>query len=188
MALTTGYLSTCATMYPVGRRKGFRPPFQHELARLGGRRFQHLLSVEVESCDSGWTKRAKGLLARRFFDAEEDCGGEVRPGDEPHLIEASHANQGKIVEVCILSAASFPVAPGIYEVLRSAVRARSDGRRARERVSAGPSRTCGRVFRGASRRNVSAFRRRVRVFFDQWTLVSVPPAAVARHPAFHDNG
>ena len=59
---------------------------------------------------------------------------------------------------------TFPVAPEIYEVLRSAVQARSDERRVMNeflQVHPGPA----GGFRGASNRNVSAFRRRARVFF-----------------------
>ena len=38
------------------------------------------------------------------FNAEEAARGEVRPGDEPHLVEGEVTDRGEIVEIRIFTA------------------------------------------------------------------------------------
>jgi len=111
----------------LGIKEGPALSLQHELAGPPGRCLQHLPYVEVECIlRLGMDEEGKGLLDEKAsFNTEEAARGEVRPGDEPRLIEGQVTERGQIVQLCIQSV-TLPVAPGMCEAPRSASQARSD--------------------------------------------------------------
>ncbi len=63
-------------------------------------------------------EEGKGFLDEEAsFNAEEAARGEVRPGDEPRLVEGQVTDRGEIVEICILAARLFQLLPGPAKLL-----------------------------------------------------------------------
>ena len=93
------------------------------------------------------------------FDTEKAARGQVRPHDEPCLVEGQIADRGKIVELGIFTVRLFKLLPGPAKLLVLRLELYlMDGEFMKELLKVHPGR--GRQFLGRTQQEFSALRRR----------------------------